>query len=96
MKYYFKEIDGEIVIKPLNKIRLIIGDVQIFCPSEDILFEQGWEEYSFDTVESVEPELSESEELEVLSELNELSEELPELDELSKLPELSELPDELS
>jgi hypothetical protein len=42
MKLYEKIIDGKSHCKPANKIILIKDDMQIFNPTEEMLFEDGW------------------------------------------------------
>lgn len=42
MKQYYKTIDGEMVF---FKNPLVVGEMQIFNPSEEILLEAGWLEY---------------------------------------------------
>ena len=50
MKRYVKEIDGKTVF--FDGI-LVVGDMQIINPSEEILFTAGWQEYIPDENESV-------------------------------------------
>ena len=45
MKLYTKIIDGYVYIMPANKIVIIKDDMQIFNPTEEILFSDGWELY---------------------------------------------------
>lgn len=45
MKLYTKIIDGLTYIMPANKIVIIKDDMQIFNPSEEMLFEDGWKVY---------------------------------------------------
>lgn len=46
MKLYTKIIDGHIHIKPANKIVVIKDNMQVFNPTEDILFDDGWKVYT--------------------------------------------------
>jgi hypothetical protein len=50
MKRYGKIIDGELVIKPLNQIFINTEKRTVFNPSEEIVIEEGWEEYVEDIV----------------------------------------------
>lgn len=45
MKLYTKTINGSTYIMPANKIVVIKDDMQIFNPSEEMLFEDGWKVY---------------------------------------------------
>lgn len=46
MKLYTKEIDGKAVIKALNRIVLIKDEMQIINPTEEMVLEDGWNEYT--------------------------------------------------
>lgn len=58
MKYYTKTINENFVIKAKREITVIKNGLQIINPSEDVLFEDGWEEY-------VIPATSDKEKLEI-------------------------------
>ena len=45
MKKYFKEIDGKIICKIKQQIVITKDDVNIFNPTEQMLLEDGWQEY---------------------------------------------------
>lgn len=45
MKLYSKVIDNQKHIMPINKIVVIKDGMQIFNPTEDILYDDGWVEY---------------------------------------------------
>lgn len=45
MKLYTKIIDDYVYIMPANKIVIIKDDMQIFNPTEEVLFSDGWELY---------------------------------------------------
>lgn len=46
MKLYEKIIDGNLQRKPLSKIVLIKDEMQIFNPTEEMVLEDGWVEYT--------------------------------------------------
>jgi hypothetical protein len=46
MKLYEKIIDGNLQRKPLSKIVLIKDEMQIFNPTEEMVLEDGWAEYT--------------------------------------------------
>lgn len=50
MKRFAKIIDGELVIKPLSDIFINTEKRTVFNPSEEIVIEEGWEEYVEDNV----------------------------------------------
>jgi hypothetical protein len=45
MKRYIKEINGKKTIKYANKIVIIKNGFQIINPTEEMILEDGWEEY---------------------------------------------------
>lgn len=57
MKLYTKTIDGKSYTMPLNKIVVIKDNMQIFNPTEDILFSDGWVLYVPPTSDYTEDEL---------------------------------------
>lgn len=47
MKYYKKQIDNETVIKTLQEIVIKKNGKQIINPKEEMVIEDGWEEYTY-------------------------------------------------
>lgn len=57
MKLYTKTIDGHIHTMPANRIVVIKDGMQIFNPTEEILFNDGWELYTPPVNELTEEEI---------------------------------------
>ena len=57
MKLYTKIIDGQTYTMPANKIVVIKDGMQIFNPTEEILFSDGWKEHVASVIELTEEQL---------------------------------------
>lgn len=57
MKTYIKTIDGIRVIKPADKIIVTKEGIDTFCPTEEMILEDGWEEYVEPVYETTDEEL---------------------------------------
>jgi hypothetical protein len=57
MKTYIKTIDGISVIKPANEIIIEKDGMDTFCPTEDMILEDGWEELVFSVREKTDEDI---------------------------------------
>jgi hypothetical protein len=70
MKTYIKIIDGIREIKQSNEIIIEKDGMTTFCPTEDMILEDGWEEFVYPVYEKTDEDLLNEEKERVIYEIN--------------------------